>query len=529
MQGDSAEERALLQDRLLAFSKALFASFVALVGLMFALYAYAPTIEPSNQGLIYAIAAIALAILALLWRGLLVRRTLSLKSLYQIDLLITIGSGVTFGTVAPLAHELEAAAYTCLLYESFVVFTRALLIPCTRRRTLVVSSVAFVPIVIGSIVLAWLDSAGIATLEIPSGGFVIGNLVYNSVAVLLATTGTGIIYGLRQDVSVAKKAGKLYLGQYTLGERLGAGGMGEVYRATHAMLRRDTAVKLVLPGKVSATAYRRFEDEVQAMSRLTHPNTVAVFDYGRSLKGELYYVMEFLDGVDLQRLVKSHGGPLLAGRVIQILRQVCGALEEAHRKGIIHRDIKPANIILCQERGGIPDFAKVVDFGLVMIRGGPAEATKAPHGTLGYIAPEVIVDPDAVEHTADLYALGAVGYFLLSGETVFSGSAAEFYVFAHHPQLPRPLSEVTRNPVPAELEAAIFRCLASRPADRYPSAAALADELATIATDDWDLAQATAWWSDWNEQTKARKPPSSTARTVTLAIELDDRAPTKTT
>jgi eukaryotic-like serine/threonine-protein kinase len=514
------EERKLLQERLVAFSTALFASFLALVVLMFTLYAYDPTIEPANQGLIYGIATLALAILAVLWRGLLLRRRLSMERLYTIDLVITLGSGLIFGTVAVLAYELEAAAYTCLLYESFVVFTRALLIPCRRSRTLVVSSLAFVPIVTGSIVLAWLDAQGIAHLGIPSVGFVIGNLVLDAVAVLLATKGSSIIYDLRQDVKKEKKVGDLHLGQYMLGEKIGSGGMGEVFRATHAMLRRETAIKLVLPGKVSPKAFTRFEDEVQAMSRLTHPNTVAVFDYGRSLDGRLYYAMEYLDGVDLQRLVTVHGGPLPAGRVIHILQQVCGALEEAHRKGIIHRDIKPANIILCEERGGIPDFAKVVDFGLVEIRGATSDANV--HGTPEYLAPELVVpNPGTVEPSVDLYALGAVGYFLLSGQHVFSGSINEVLV-AQVSERPRPISEVASRPVPPALEAAIARCLAKHPPDRFPSAAALADELATIATDDWSRADATAWWSKRSEARK-RPPPTSSAKTVTLAIELDPR------
>ena len=188
-QQSEEEARAYLQERLGVFSKALFWSFVALVIFLFAMYTLYPDIQPHNQGLIYGTATLALAILAFLWRGVLLRGERSMDTLYRIDLLITIGSGCTFGIVAPLAYELQAAAYTCLLYESFVVFTRALLVPSSQRRTLIVSALAFVPILAGSIVLAVLTEMKISTLEIPGPAFIAGDILYNAVTVLLATTG----------------------------------------------------------------------------------------------------------------------------------------------------------------------------------------------------------------------------------------------------------------------------------------------------------------------------------------------------
>ncbi len=513
-QQSEEEARAYLQERLAVFSKALFWSFVALVIFLFAMYTLYPDIQPHNQGLIYGTATLALAILAFLWRGVLIRGVRSMDTLYRIDLLITIGSGFTFGIVAPLAYELQAAAYTCLLYESFVVFTRALLVPSSQRRTLIVSALAFVPILAGSIVLAVLTEMKISTLEIPGPAFIAGDILYNAVAVLLATTGSRIIYTLRGQVSEAKQ-----LGQYTLGAKIGVGGMGAVYRAKHGLLRRETAIKLVQREKVGVDALIRFEQEVQLLSQLTHPNTVAVFDYGRSLSGEVYYAMELLDGVDLQRLVQLDGAQA-PGRVVKILTQVCGALQEAHDKGLIHRDIKPANIILC-ERGGAPDVAKVVDFGLVQEIKGAADASKHVLGTPAYLAPENVTDPATVGPAVDLYALGAVGYFLLSGQLVFTGKTNGEIALKHVTDKPRPLSEVCKAKIPPELEAVIMKCLAKQPADRYPTATALAEALEAVPTGDWDRECARTWWEAHRK--RVASTPRTDVATVTLTIDVGDR------
>ena len=215
-------------------------------------------------------------------------------------------------------------------------------------------------------------------------------------------------FRLRKSVARARR-----LGQYTLKEKLGEGGMGVVYRAEHEMLRRPTAIKLLPPGKAGEDSLKRFEREVQMTARLTSPHTVSIFDFGRTPDGLFYYVMEYLDGIDLEDLVKQNG-PVAPGRAVRILRQVCAALAEAHGIGLIHRDIKPANILLC-ERGGFPDIAKVLDFGLVREISAASDprltAENVLHGTPQYLAPEAIRNEDSIDARSDLYALGAVGLF----------------------------------------------------------------------------------------------------------------------
>ncbi|MCZ6916159.1 MAG: serine/threonine protein kinase [Gemmatimonadetes bacterium] len=324
-------------------------------------------------------------------------------------------------------------------------------------------------------------------------------LVAGSAAILISSH---VIGRLREDMTEARE-----LGPYRLEKLIGEGGMGKVYRASHALLRRPTAVKLLRPDRASPNSIARFEREVQMTAKLTHPNTVAIYDYGRTPEGHFYYAMEYLNGMTLEKLI-GRFGPQAQARVVHILKQVCGSLAEAHGEGLIHRDIKPSNLMLCR-RGGIWDVVKVLDFGLVReVDRSPAEPaitiTTALTGTPLYISPEAIGDTTAASPKSDLYALGAVGYYLLVGDHVFSGNSV-IEVCGHHLRTkPDPPSMRTDNPITPELEKLILLCLEKDPQNRPSDALTLMarlEELSNIG--EWSGGDAATWW-----QENAERPSS---------------------
>ena len=285
----------------------------------------------------------------------------------------------------------------------------------------------------------------------------------------------------RRGVGRAARSGQankpLKLGPYTLEEKIGEGGMGEVYRARHAMLRRPSAVKL-MSGR-SEEEIRRFENEVQLTAELKHPNTISIYDYGRAPDGTLYYAMELLDGLTLEELVRRHG-PQSPQRVIHILLQVCAALSEAHHKGLIHRDIKPDNIFLCRQAAS-DDMVKVLDFGLVKKVTTDATPTRSNVnlivGSPLYMSPEAIKTPHDVDARADLYALGAVAYFLLTGTPVFFGKGVVEVCGHHLHSIPERPSRRTAEAIPENLERLVLDCLAKDRRLRPESAEAIAQRL----------------------------------------------------
>jgi eukaryotic-like serine/threonine-protein kinase len=316
------------------------------------------------------------------------------------------------------------------------------------------------------------------------------------------------------------------LGQYTLDKKLGEGGMGMVYLAHHAMLQRPTAVKLLSVDKTNEQTLARFEREVQMTSRLNHPNTIAIYDYGRTPEGVFYYAMEYLEGINLEDLVRRHG-PQPEQRVVSILEQACGSLAEAHNMGLIHRDVKPANIMLT-ERGGISDFVKVLDFGLVKAVDGKRDmsltAIGSFTGTPLYMSPETIQNSDGVDARTDLYALGAVAYFLLTGTPVFDGTNVMEILQKHVTELPESISRRLRRPCSAQLEMLILKCLAKNPEDRPASATAMAEELAQCATlGGWSRRDAESWWRQYFPRNGASltKPETQDQRLASTAVISD--------
>jgi serine/threonine-protein kinase len=505
------ESRAYLQARLNVMSKLAFWSFIVLLASMVALYHRYPDIEPKRNNDIYVIGTIGVTILAIIWRGFLVRRQLSLRTLHAIDLFYAFATGIILSAASYLAPELKASAFANVLWSVLILFLRTIVVPSTGRRTAFAGILLFAPMIAAGIALAYT-----AKQELPPSAYVSSGVMISATVVVLAVVGSRIIYGLRRQVSAAMR-----LGQYTLDRKIGEGGNGTVYRAHHAMLRRPTAIKLIQPDKAGAETLDRFEREVQHMSQLTHWNTVAVYDYGRSPEGVFYYAMEYLDGIDLENLVIDFG-PQPPDRVISIMTQVCSALSEAHRRGIIHRDIKPANIILC-ERGDVPDVAKVVDFGLAKeIDSESSDKTKNILGTPAYIAPEAVTDPDNIGPSVDLYALGAVGYFLLTGRRVFEAKTTVDLCVQHVTAEPKPPSQMTTRPIPGMLEQIILQCLAKKPEDRPENAAALAKLLRMVPSGPgWSDADAQQWWSDFR---RLEKPLGASASTLTITVDLGDRA-----
>lgn len=472
-------------------------------------YAVYETAAPAYNVYVYVAFAIGITLQAAIWRFWLLRRSLSFEQLYVLDATFTIGANLIIAVCAVIAFDRRPSAYTCLIYTCWTVLTRALVVPSTGTRTAVVTAIAMLPMGIAGGVLSQIATWP-GPKDVPPLGLLVGYAQIATVAVLLSASGSRIIYGLRQKITAAEQ-----LGQYKLVREIGRGGMGTVH---HALLRRPTAIKLLSPEKIGHDTLQRFEREVQHMSQLSHPNTVTIYHYGHSLGGVFYYAMEYLGGgIDLENLVHEHGRQP-AERVRQILLQVCGALQEAHDRGLIHRDIKPPNIILC-ERGAMPDVAKVVDFGLVKeVTAETGASTQVILGTPAYLAPEAVTDPSTVGPAADLYALGAVGYFLLAGRRVFDGTTAIELCIQHATKQPQPLSALGID-VPRELERILLWCLAKQPSERPASAQAVADALRDAGPfSDWDEARATAWWATFRPL-EASGHPTAAPLTVDIVRE----------
>jgi serine/threonine-protein kinase len=404
-----------------------------------------------------------------------------------------------------------------------MVLVRAALIPSSPRRTILSTAMIGIPVILTPTLLVPAPaSGGFSIRALDSGAypwFPAALVIVWCIVVMTSTVTSRVIYGLRAEVRNARR-----LGQYVLERKIGEGGMGEVYRARHGMMRRPTALKL-LRSDHGDRGLARFEQEVRLTARLTHPNTITLFDYGRTDDGIFYYAMELLDGANLQRIVQVTGAQPEA-RVVKILMMACGALAEAHAIGLVHRDVKPANIMLCS-RGGERDVVKVLDFGLVkeLAVGGDAQLSVASNliGTPHYMAPESITAPDTVTALVDIYGLGGVAYFLLAGSEVFRGGSLVEVCSQHLYEVPEPLSArgVIVSP---ELEAIVRACLAKDPAERPQSALELRGKLESLVTEPWGSVQADTWWLEHRVALEEVDAASSMGGPRTIAVDGRARA-----
>jgi serine/threonine-protein kinase len=372
-----------------------------------------------------------------------------------------------------------------------LTFTYALFIPNTWQRAAVpIGFFSLAPI--ACLIYSTMTEPAFATMVANETGYAVEIVLQSAIGCFVGVYGVYTINALRREAFVAKQ-----LGQYRLLKRLGAGGMGEVYLAEHQLLKRPCAIKLIRPSKATdPKALARFEREVRATAKLSHWNTVDIFDYGRTSDGTFYYVMEYLPGMNLAELVE-HYGPLPPARAVYFLQQACDALEEAHKKGLVHRDIKPGNIFAAL-RGGIHDVVKLLDFGLVKATFDSSQTELTQDGSITgsplFMSPEQAMGEHDSDPRGDIYSLGGVGYYLLTGQPPFPGDKPMKVIFAHVNQEVEPPSSI-RPEVPDDVEQVILRCLAKNPGDRYQSAAELREALAsTSVTDLWNRDLAASWW-----------------------------------
>lgn len=389
---------------------------------------------------------------------------------------------------------LYASAFSNLVWMAVLVIY-GIFAPNTWRRLLTITGI-LVAIVLATELALWHDMLSLAP------GLFLSNLLITTMTLFL---GGGVaVYGSFKLSAAHQEAARIRrqlrdLGRYRLVRQLGTGAMGEVYLAEHVLLRRPCAVKIIRPDRADGEKLvARFTREVQATAALTHPNTVEIYDYGRAKDGTFYYAMEYLPGLNLDEMVEKYG-PLPPARVVYLLRQVCGALHEAHQAGLIHRDIKPANILVCS-RGGVHDIVKLLDFGLVRtVQANPGEGKLTQDGAIAgtpeYMSPEQAQGQLQLDGRSDIYSVGVVAYFLLTGRPPFERPNVLQMLFAHvHDPVP-PLGN-GNGAVPAELERVVMRCLAKGREERFQAVRDVEGALAGLPeAGEWGVEAAAEWWS----------------------------------
>jgi len=421
-----------------------------------------------------------------------------------------------------------------LLALSAALTARAIYVPSSARRTFWMSLAVGLELIAGVYYIylkiepaRWISVAPELARAEPRGiamFMAVNAAAWWAMTMAIATGASRVIYGLRREIRDAQQ-----LGQYRLEEKIGDGGMGTVYRASHALLRRPTAVKLLLPDRANSEDLRRFETEVQQTARLSHPNIITIFDYGHTADGVFYYAMELLDGASLERLV-TEAGPQPVGRVVAMLRQIGAALVHAHGEGLIHRDVKPGNIMvfLPHRYGGQSEQLKLLDFGLVKeVKGsGGVDVTNAGSvsGTPQYMCPEAVTASESMDGRSDLYAVGAVAFYLLTGRHLFEGSSVVEVLGHHmHTEPPRASAHVPA-PIPDALDELIWRCVSKDPDSRPKSALAFLDELAGIpGVAPWTPADALRWWNEHGSKVTHVEASAKAHGVLTLDVGADAR------
>jgi serine/threonine-protein kinase len=448
---------------------------------------------------------LALAVTAALRAALTPSVKLQIGTLFQI-----LGSyGIAFAEyhdiVSGITYRHVGAGGVGLSWVTVWVMLFTIAIPRRPATSIVAAilSVSAVPVVFG-----FNTALGSNTMALTPFEFFFGLVFPNLLVVLMALVGARVVYHMGRAVREAQE-----MGSYRLVEQLGQGGMGEVWRAEHRTLARPAAIKLIRPevlgaagGEAVDVLQQRFEREAHATALLRSPHTIEVFDFGVTDDGTFYYVMELLDGFDLDRLVEKFG-PVPAERAMHFLRDMVDSLAEAHEAELVHRDVKPANVYTCRQ-GRDVDFVKVLDFGLVKPSGPYTEdaakltADHVAGGTPAFMAPEQAIGEERVDARADIYAVGCVGYWLVTGCNVFEGRTPMDTLLKHVHDEPVPPSRRTELEVPAELEALILRCLAKKPSDRPQTGDELLDALAAVPmAEAWTRDRARQWWDEHHVST----------------------------
>jgi eukaryotic-like serine/threonine-protein kinase len=477
----------------------LYASVFFLAGILPALLIPADRARFLGSAVQWAPAAVAIA-LALLVAAVIRSARVSLPTVMGIGLAFEVAS--SYGIAAAefldpqglyMEGRLQGLSWVAVWVMLFTV-----VVPTPPRRAVVaaLASVSSVPVVLGSVIASHATS-----FRLDPGQFFLWLIFPYLLVVAMAYVGARVVYGLGREIKRARD-----LGSYRLEEKLGQGGMGEVWRARHRMLARPAAIKLIRPSLaadarpgVSEDALRRFEREAQVIARLRSPHTVELFDFGIADDGAFYYVMELLEGLDADALVRR-SGPIPAERAVYLLRQVCHSLSEAESCGLVHRDIKPANIFLCRY-GEEYDFVKVLDFGIVTapreaVEAGPALTREnVVQGTPEFIAPEQALGESQLDGRADIYATGCVAYWLLTGQLVFKAETQMALLLQHAQTPPTPPSARSALPIPPALDDLVLSCLAKDPAKRPQTARELSRRLAEVeGAADWTQDRAREWW-----------------------------------